>query len=194
MKALLISLYTKTMKSYDNWRYFKRPNYFTKVSLTYKNTPRCQQLTEITGCGKVTIGENCGFGYRIGGFWRKGSVEIQVRYKKATVEIGNKVFTNNNIFICAANFIKVGDNTRIGQGVMITDFEAHGTDPINRSLVGEIGSVVIGENVWIGNGAIILKNSKIGDNSIIAAGSLVNGEFPDNVIIGGVPARTIKKI
>ena len=50
----------------------------------------------------------------------------------------------------------------------------------------------IGGNVWIGNNVIILKNSSIGDNSIIAAGAVVSGSFHANVVIGGVPAITIK--
>lgn len=74
------------------------------------------------------------------------------------------------------------------------DFEAHGIHPDERSNVGEIGSVVIGENVWIGNNVTILKNSVIGENSIIAAGAVVSGVFAENVIIGGVPAKIIKKL
>jgi len=55
--------------------------------------------------------------------------------------------------------------------------------------------VIIGNNVWIGSKVIILKGAKIGDNSIIAAGSVVLGkEYPSNVIIGGNPARIIKEI
>ena len=53
------------------------------------------------------------------------------------------------------------DHTRIGQNVTIMDFEAHGIDPSKRNKVGEIGEVIIEENVWIGNNVIILKNSKI---------------------------------
>lgn len=52
--------------------------------------------------------------------------------------------------------------------------------------------MIIGKNVWIGNNVTILKNSEVGDNTIIAAGAVVSGKFPANVIIGGVPAKTIK--
>ena len=58
----------------------------------------------------------------------------------------------------------------------------------------KIGEVKIGKNVWIGNNVTILKNSEIGDNSIVAAGAIVNKEFPPNVIIGGVPAKIIKTL
>ncbi|WP_157972852.1 acyltransferase [Aureibaculum luteum] len=162
--------------------------------INYKERPICNQKVYLTGGGQIKIGKGCIFGYKIGGFHKGGSIEIQPRYKGAIIKIGNNVATNNNIFICSANHIEINDNTRIGQNVTIMDFEAHGIDPRKRNKVGEIGEIIIGENVWIGNNVIILKNSSIGQNSIIAAGAVVSGVFPDNVIIGGVPAKIIKTI
>ena len=156
--------------------------------------PKCFQYTGITGIGKVEIGEDCMFGSRSGGFHRGGKIEFQARFKDASIVIGANVQTNNNIFICAGNRIKIGDNTLIGQNVTIMDFEAHGIDPDKRRQVGEIGQVIVGENVWIGNNVTILKNTKIGDNSIVATGSIVTHSFPANVIIGGVPAKIIRNI
>jgi len=54
--------------------------------------------------------------------------------------------------------------------------------------------VTIGKNVWIGAQCIILKGAQIGNNSVIAAGSIVNGPIPENVIAGGVPAKVIRQI
>lgn len=77
----------------------------------------------------------------------------------------------------------------------IFDFEAHGTLPNERRKLGDKKEVIIGNNVWIGSKVIILKGAKIGDNSIIAAGSVVLGkEYPSNVIIGGNPAKVIKEV
>jgi acetyltransferase-like isoleucine patch superfamily enzyme len=156
--------------------------------------PRCYQLTGITGHGKVQVGKECIFGTRSGGFHRGGKIEFQARFREASILIGANVHTNNNIFICAGNKIEIGNNTLIGQNVTIMDFEAHGIDPDKRRQVGEIGQVVVGENVWIGNNVTILKNTKIGDNSIVATGSVVTHSFPANVIIGGVPAKIIRNI
>jgi acetyltransferase-like isoleucine patch superfamily enzyme len=194
MKAYLLLIYFKLRSLYKRWNYFIYPNLFTRAKYSYASVPNCQQITEITGVGKITIGKNCGFGYRIGGFWRNGSIELQARYTDAEIIIGDNVFTNNNVFICAANKIIIGSNTRIGQGIMITDFEAHGTDPNKRNKVGEIGMVEIGTNVWIGNNVTILKNSKIGKNPIVATGAVVSGEYPENTIIGGIPAKVIKNL
>ena len=174
--------------------YFVFPNIFSKATYSYSSLPTFQQKTIISGKGKVVIGYKCGFGYKIGGFWRGGSVEIQPRHKDSCIIIGNSVHTNNNIFICAMEKISIGDFTRIGQNVCIMDFEAHGTNPLERSKIGAIGTIEIGENVWIGNNVTILKNTTIGKNSIVATGAVVNGVFPENVIIGGVPARIIKEL
>jgi acetyltransferase-like isoleucine patch superfamily enzyme len=54
--------------------------------------------------------------------------------------------------------------------------------------------ITIGNNVWIGAKATFLDGSKIGNNSVVAAGTVVNGVFPENVVIGGVPAKVLKEI
>ncbi len=162
--------------------------------IIYKSFPVFQQITLCQGHGIVEIGNNCAFGYKIGGFNRGGSIELQARYQKSLIKLGNNIATNNNIFICAANYIEIGDDTLIGQNVVIMDHEAHGIAPLKRRQLGEIGKVIIGRNVWIGNNVTILKNSEIGENSIVATGAVVAGSFPKNVIIGGVPAKIIRNL
>jgi len=191
---LFLRIFSVIKNNYRRLIYFIIPNVFTNVKYSFESYPNFQQKTIFSGKGTIAIGEKCGFGYKMGGFWTNGSVEIQARKKSARIHIGNSVHTNNNIFICAMGFISIGDYTRIGQNVCIMDFEAHRTDPLKRSKVGEIGTVEIGENVWVGNNVTILKNSKIGKNTIIATGAVVNGTFPENVIIGGIPAKIIKAL
>src|SRR4030042_4856560 len=157
--------------------------------VTFDNYPVCNQKLLITGDGSVHIGEKCSFGYKIGGNFYRGLVELQPRYKQSKIIIGSNVVTNNNLMLCAANLIEIGDDTLIGQGVTILDHEAHGIDPAKRRQLGDIGMVRIGRNVWIGNNVTILKNSEIGENTVVAMGAIVSGQFPSNVIIGGVPAK-----
>lgn len=153
------------------------------------------QKTIITGKGTVRIGNNVSIGYKLGGNFYKGISEIQPRYRDSVIEIGDNVAFNNNIFICSANTVRIGNNCLIGEGVSIHDFEAHGTLPQERHNLGAVKQVIIGDNVWIGSKVIILKGAVIGDNSIIAVGSVVLGkEYPPNVIIGGNPAKVIKEI
>lgn len=193
IKGLLLHLYYLIFFKLFN---FLIPN-LRKISsnkVTYGSIPFCYQFTKISGSGKVEIGKGCVFGYKLGGFYRGGSIEIQPRYKNAKILIGNNVATNNNIFICAANLIEIGDHSLIGQNVTIMDFEAHGLAPDKRREVGKIGYVKLSSNIWIGNNVIILKNTEIGENTVIAAGAVVSGKFPANVIIGGVPAKVIKAL
>lgn len=156
--------------------------------------PNCNQKTLITGEGKIEIGKDCMFGFKPGGYFYGGVVELQPRYKEARIKIGNYVLTNNNLFICAANYVEIGDHTLIGQGVCIMDHEAHGLSPEKRQELGKIGRVDIGRNVWIGNNVTILKDTSVGENSVVAAGAVVSGKFPANAVIGGVPAKVIKMI
>ncbi len=181
---------------YRNIFFLRLPNlsFFMSKRLIYKQLPRFEQKLIFSGKGVINIGSNCVFGCRIGGFHRRGAIELQARYPEAKISIGNNIATNNNLFICAAQLIKIEDDTLIGQAVTIMDHEAHGTDPMKRRQPGEKGEVIIGRNVWIGNNVIILKNTYIGENTIVAAGSVVSGSFPDNVIIGGVPAKIIKPL
>jgi acetyltransferase-like isoleucine patch superfamily enzyme len=160
----------------------------------YRSMPKVEQKTLFTGTGKVFIGNNCCFGYKLGGGNYHGCIEIQPRYKNSRVVIGDNVSTNNNIFLCSANLIKIGNDTLIGQNVTFIDHEAHGIHPNTRREIGEIGKIIVGRNVWIGNNVIILKNTVIGANTIVATGAVVSGEFPADVIIGGIPAKIIKKI
>jgi acetyltransferase-like isoleucine patch superfamily enzyme len=175
---------------------FILPNILPLISkrVIFHEYPSCNQKTLLTGSGIVFFGQKCSLGYKLGGFHRGGSIEIQPRYKDSVIKIGNNVSTNNNLFLCAANYIEIGDKTLIGQYVTIMDHEAHGMASDKRRQLGEIGQVIVGQNVWLGNNVILLKNSEIGDNTIVAAGAVVSGKFPANVIIGGVPAKIIKNL
>ena len=152
------------------------------------------QKTRITGKGKVIIGDRCSFGFKPGGFYFGPGIELQPRYADAVIKVGNDVHSNNNIFICAARLIEIGNRVLVGQGVIIMDFEAHDTSPKNRNRLGVIKPVKIEYNVWIGNNVTILKGVVIGENTVVASNAVVTKSFPRNSIIGGVPAKIIGKV
>jgi acetyltransferase-like isoleucine patch superfamily enzyme len=182
---------------FDTFFFLIAPNIFKiikkKLNFTSR-VPVVEQKVLITGNGEVTIGNGCSFGYKLGGFNRQGVIEIQPRYKSARILFGDNVKTNNNLFLCSANYIEIGSKTLIGLNVVIMDHDAHGSHPEERQNLGSVGKVIIGKNVWIGNNVTILKDSFIGDNTIVALGAVVSGKFPSNVIIGGIPAKIIKRI
>lgn len=112
--------------------------------------------------------------------------------------IGKNVTFINDIHIGAINKIVIGNGCLVASRVYISDHshgeitkEALKIRPIDRPLVSK-GKVVIGENVWIGEGAAILPNVTIGDNCIIGANAVVTKSVPANAIVAGVPASVIK--
>lgn len=172
--------------------YFYIPNFHQNFKMVGRPTG-VEQIVKFRGKGSIGVGKNCFFGTVIGGR-SYGETEFQMKYETSQISIGDNVCTNNNLFVCCAKKITIGSNTVIGERVTIFDFEGHGLKATERTQIGEIGTVDIGENVWIGNSVTILKNTSIGNNTIVAAGAVVTGEFPANVIIGGVPAKIIKDL
>lgn len=173
-------------------KYYYLPNY-NKLGIIQGKPHDIEQKIKVRGTGLIKIGNNCFFGTKIGGR-SYGETEFQVKFKGSEIILGDNICTNNNLFICCAEKIVIGNDTVIGERVTIFDFEGHGLRANQRKQIGEFGIVEIGNNVWIGNNVTILKNSIVGDNTIIAAGAVVSGQFPKNVIIGGVPAKIIKEL
>ena len=87
------------------------------------------------------------------------------------------------------NKIEIGENVFIAENVTIRDSDNHEIVRSNYNMTDEI---IIGNNVWIGAGAKILKGVHIGDGSIIAAGAIVTRDVPKSTLVACVPARIIK--
>lgn len=114
-------------------------------------------------------------------------------YPQASIEIGERCGLSGNVIV-AANSIRIGDDCLLGANAVIMDTDWHNSDPSKRNTAGPTSPVIIGRNVWIGMNAIVLKGVVIGDNSVIAAGSVVTKSIPANAVAGGVPARVIRQL
>ncbi len=108
------------------------------------------------------------------------------------ISLGKNVFVNHNCSFLDIGGITIEDDVMIGPSVNITS-ENHPVD-INtrRSMVP--ASVLIKKGVWIGAGVTILPGVTIGENSVVAAGALVNKDVPPNQVVAGVPAKFIKNV
>lgn len=147
------------------------------------------------GSGTLVIGEGNRFG--VSRSHRLGSGEFLLRAgpPEAKITIGKNNWFNNNTVLCAVNNISIGNDCRIGDYVAIYDADFHEINPATRNRsAGEAKPVVVGNNVWIGSRAMVLKGVTIGDNSVIAAMSVVNSSIPPNCIAAGIPARVIRRI
>lgn len=115
---------------------------------------------------------------------------------KPLFEIGKNVIINYYFTAFVTDHLCIGDNTIIAGNVLITT-ENHGMNPeselpyARQPLTSK--RVKIGSNVWIGQNAVILPGVEIGDNSVIAAGSVVTKSIPPYCIAAGTPAKVIKK-
>jgi len=115
--------------------------------------------------------------------------------KYGHIEIFDGVCTNNNVTFNASigGKISIGTGTLIGPDVYIVSNSHKYGKNFNLLLSGHtIADVIIGQNVWIGRGATILPGIKIGENSVVAAGSVVTKNISDNVVVAGNPAKIIK--
>lgn len=148
------------------------------------------------GKGKVCVGEGVTFGFiQDSDFWTS-YVLLNPRNEDACISFGDGTTVCNHFTAIAEGpGIEFGKKVLVGTGVSVFDSDFHDTDPANRcNGTQRSGKVIIEDNVWIGDRVTILKGSKIGKDSVVAAGAVVAGEFPAGVIIGGVPARVIRKV
>lgn len=109
----------------------------------------------------------------------------------AHLNIGNNVFVNYGVEIRCSTKVKIGDNVLFGPLVSIMDRDFHQVEPVSPVNSGDIN---IGNNVWLGRSVTVLSGVTIGDNSVIAAGSIVTKDVPPNVLVGGVPAKVLKEL
>lgn len=124
------------------------------------------------------------------------------------IDIGAFCYIGDGVIVSAANRLRIGAATLIAHGAQIFDNDTHPIDPLDREahfkkMLGyrperplSIGSapVSIGSRCWIGMNSIVMKGVTIGHNSIVAPGSVVIKDVPDNVLVAGNPSTVIKNI
>lgn len=143
-----------------------------------------------------------GDGFTSRGWFFSNPLGVSNRTFLSTLNTNAKIIIGNNVgisgaVISATEEIIISDNTLIGANSRIFDSDFHSLDYKNRGELEEdikSNKIYIGKNVLIGANCIIIKGVKIGDNSIIGAGSIVNGDVDNDSIYAGNPARFIKKI
>lgn len=142
-------------------------------------------ISNFSKLGKVIIGHNC----LIGRSW-KGNHTGMPFYtmilndgEDSNIIIGNNCRING-AYIHAQSSVVIGDNCLVASGVNIIDSNGHVVKSLNRTTGRDIPCpIIIGNNVWIGVNAIILKGTEIGDNCVVAAGAIVKGKYESNSII-----------
>lgn len=130
-------------------------------------------------------------------FGREVSPTLRV-FPPFYTDFGKNIHVGDNVFINACCHFQdhggvfIGDGCQIGHNVVFATLN-HDVRPEHRAST-RPAPIVLGKNVWVGSNSTILQGVTIGDNSIVAAGAVVNRDVPADVIVGGVPAKIIKTI
>jgi acetyltransferase-like isoleucine patch superfamily enzyme len=144
----------------------------------------------ITGPGSVTFGKDCFILSQM-----TKTVCITTQLPGSEIIIGNHVGFNGTSIVCFDE-IKIDDYSNIADAY-ITDSSAHPLSPDRRLYSATdipAEKVHIGKNVWISTHVVILKGVHIGENSVVAAFSLVRKSLPADTLAGGIPAKSIKEL
>ena len=108
------------------------------------------------------------------------------------ISIGENVFINHDCSFLDLGGITIDDGVMIAPKVVISS-EGHPISIEERNKL-TVGRVHIKRNAWIGANVTILPGVTVGENSVVAAGAVVSKDIPDNVVVGGIPAKIIKHL
>ncbi len=188
------------------WRNWLRKFFFHKIHngvtinhqmLIFKNSGKLSS----TGTARLGLGnfETTEFFRSLGPSYLNNSGTIELGdgaiispnfriLNKGKITIGDLAYINPNSIIRIESGLTIGNDCAISWGVTMMDHDAHEMEGKR-----EARPIIIGNHVWIGANATILKGVSIGDGCVVAAGAVVSKSFCPNQLIGGIPARTIKE-
>lgn len=147
----------------------KKCKYGNKIKFSIKEMIGKSSEITIKNQGMLSIGEK---------LYTRNNFNILI--ESGTCIIGNNCFFNHNCSITCIEEIKIGDKCTFGNNLVIVDHDHNFDDNVNKKFISS--KVLIDEGCWIGANVTILRGSSIGKNCIIAAGSVVRGNIPDNSI------------
>ena len=171
----------------------------------YRLLSTCRQVTGspvilqpvlFVGPGRVALGDGVQFGWKASPLFYSGYSHVEVSDEASRIEIGDGTEFNNNVMLkCAGARIRIGRDGLFGAQVEIFDSDFHSLHPGRRRDGSQkLAPVEIGDNVFVGMGARILKGTTIGSDSVIGAGAVVTGSIPAGVVAAGNPARVIRDL
>jgi acetyltransferase-like isoleucine patch superfamily enzyme len=118
----------------------------------------------------------------------------KIRCHEGMVRIGDKTVLGQECTISAYQHVSIGEQCVVADRVMMIDFDHNVAEvewPIRAQGIYK-RDVRVGNNVWIGYGAQILRGVSVGDNAIVGASAVVTKDVPANAVVAGVPARVIR--
>jgi acetyltransferase-like isoleucine patch superfamily enzyme len=144
-------------------------------------------------CPRVQLEIGRGATLRVGR-WAWIGHGCKIRVHEGEVEIGAKTVMGQECTISAFQRVSIGRECILADRVMLIDFD-HGVTEVERPIRLQgiyKRDVHVGNNVWIGYGACVLRGVTAGDNSIVGTNAVLTRDVPENAVVGGVPARVIR--
>jgi acetyltransferase-like isoleucine patch superfamily enzyme len=147
----------------------------------------------ITGKGDIVLGDNV----TLDG---KSNIAFAARYSDhPTLQIGDNTGIGHNCFFTVGKLISIGRNCILSGDISIMDSSGHNADPVTRLAskppeAEDVRPVVIRDGVWIGKHCIIFPGVKIGEGSVISAGSVVRSHVPPYSVVAGNPAKVMFRL
>ena len=167
--------------------YFIRGNYYKiRLKKSFENN-RFETGLRIEFPGNITIGSKSYFG-----------IDCKIYASESSlISIGSNVSFNSNVMINARGKgkISIGNNVLIGPNVVLRSSN-HSFETIKLPIIEQgmkDGEIIVHDDVWIGSNAVILPNCKIGKGVIVAAGAVVTCDIESHTVVGGIPAKLIRK-
>jgi acetyltransferase-like isoleucine patch superfamily enzyme len=160
------------------------------------NNVQIDPNVQIDGCQFISVGDNTWLQRR--SWLAVPLVDIATPENKIYLKVGKGCRVGPGSTISSCNSIEIKDNVLLGPNVLIID-HGHGYDEITKPILDQglcpVGSVVIGENSWLGANCVIYagKSIRIGRNSVVAANSVVREDVPDYTVVSGNPAVVVRK-
>jgi acetyltransferase-like isoleucine patch superfamily enzyme len=115
-----------------------------------------------------------------------------LRYRKILHAIGPDCQINSDVVITDPRYVSLGSNVILSScRILGHDASVAVFASVTGKVLDSVGPVIIGDNVFVGYGAIVLPNIRIGNNSIVAAGAVVTRDVASGTIVAGVPARPV---
>lgn len=152
---------------------------------------RMERLPYMAGAGSIEIGADV----RLSG---KSQITFANRvHARPRLTIGDHTFIGHNCTFAIGQAVTIGSHCLLAGGVRIADLDGHPVDFEERRRNAPIAAstirpVEIGNDVWLGTGVSVLKGVRIGDRSIVGAGSVVSKDLPPDVVAVGNPAKVVK--
>ena len=196
-KPVFRILYTLHVMGRESWRWVLRFFWFEPLFRS-----QCESVGErfqmeflpyMSGHGSIRIGARV----RLSG--KSNFIFCNRVYERPELVFGDDSFLGHNCAIRVAQKVTIGKNCLIAAGVKMQDYDGHPIDAGQRRE-GQpppsdgVKPIIIGNDVWIGNGALILKGITIGDRAIVGAESVVTKNVPSDVVVAGNPARVVKHL